>query len=526
MGIRLLSETMEQRATHRLSSAPAMLTARFALVCLLAFVLVSSAVAQLSAPVERPNVLWIVADDMNWDSPGCFGGGAEGITPNIDTLASEGMRFLHAYVNVSICTPSRSVMLTGLYAHKNGAEGFQRIHPGTPTLPALLNEAGYMCGTVGKPLSQEEIFRWSAAYRWPGAGDEDRWGRDPAVYRRFCKHFFALAKAAHQPFFLMASSHDPHHPFGRGKATRKPDERAESSRTFRAEEVRLPGLLPDLPGVREEFAAYCTSVRRLDDMVGAVLDELAKAGLADETIVVFLSDHGMPFPGAKFNCYPDSVRTPLVVRWPGKVKQGAVDRTHMVSTIDLQPTILDAVGLEPAESDGRSFLPVLHGERQEGRDAIFAQFHHIHGKDALPMRSIVTLDAAYVFNPWSNGERRFTRLGVAAFTAMVKAAGSDPTMADRIKHLELRTVEEFFDLTSDPNCLKNLIGSSDRKAQIEALRSRVRSWMAANEDPALAAFDGRNRPEALDAFVRSYRASAQRVKDELRAYEQRKGYRF
>ena len=481
---------------------------------------------QLSAPVKRPNILLIVADDMNWDSPGCFGGGAKGITPNIDKLASEGVRFFHAYVNVSICTPSRSVMLTGLYSHNNGAEGFQRIRPGTPTLPAILNEAGYMCGTVGKPLSQEEIFRWSVAYRWPGAGDENRWGRDPAVYRIFCKRFFRLAKTAHQPFFLMASSHDPHHPFGGGRATQAPNERAAASRAFRAEEVRLPGLLPDLPGVRGEFAAYCTSVRRLDDMTGVVLEELEKAGLAAETIVVFLSDHGMPFPGAKFNCYPDSVRTPLIIRWGGKVKRGAVDRFHMVSMVDLQPTLLEAAGLEPMKSDGRSFLPLLRGEGQEGRDAIFAQFYHIHGKDALPMRSVITREAAYVFNPWSNGERAFTRLGGPAFAAMVKAARSDPALAARINYLKLRRVEEFFDLSKDPNCLRNLIGSDDHRAQIEALSAKLRKWMAETADPALEAFDKRAQPEALDQFVQDYRAAAQKVKDALRSYEKRKGYRF
>ena len=117
---------------------------------------VSQVQAQLAAPVKRPNVLLIVADDMNWDTPGCFGGAAGDITPNIDKLASGGMRFRHAYVNVSICTPSRSVMLTGLYSHNNGAEGFQRIHPGIPTLPSILNAGGYICGTIGKPLSQEE----------------------------------------------------------------------------------------------------------------------------------------------------------------------------------------------------------------------------------------------------------------------------------------------------------------------------------------------------------------------------------
>jgi N-sulfoglucosamine sulfohydrolase len=496
------------------------------LIILVCLMLMGEAQAQLSAPIKRPNVLLIVADDMNWDTPGCFGGAAKDITPNIDKLASEGLSFWHAYVNISICTPSRSVMLTGLYPHNNGAEGFQRIYPGTPTLPAILNEAGYICGTVGKPLSQEELFRWSVAYRWPGKGDENLWGRDPAMYRNFASKFFAMAKTSKQPFFLMASSHDPHRPFGGGKATRKFEERVASSRTFKADEVRVPSFLPDLPGVRKELAAYCTSTRRLDDMVGAVLEELEKAKLVENTIVIFLSDHGMPLPGAKFNCYPESVRSPWVIRWPGKIKAGAVDKTHMISTVDLQPTILEAVGLNSTPSDGRSFGPLLRGEKQGGRDAIFAQFHHIHGKDALPMRSVITKDAAYVFNPWSNGKRRFTRLGGAAWSAMKSASKKDKVLADRVRHLELRTVEEYFDLAADPNCLKNLVGSAGYKPQVDELRSKLRAWMTKAKDPALEAFGKRDQAAALEHFVQDYRDAAQKVKDELRAYEKKKGYRF
>ena len=337
------------------------------------FVLAGSASAQqLTPPKKRPNVLLIVADDMNWDTPGCFGGAAPDITPHIDRLAAEGMRFAHAYVNVSICTPSRSVLLTGLYPVNNGAEGFQRIRPGTETLPAVLNKEGYLCGIIGKPLRQQELFCWSVTYRWQGVGDENLWGRDPAVYRRFAKSVFEMAKTSGQPFFLMANSHDPHRPFAGGKATRPHEERAPTSRTFGAEEVRVPGFLLDLPGVRQELAAYCTSVRRLDDMVGSVLNELAKAQLVEDTMVIFLADHGMPFPGAKFNCYPDSARTPLIIRWPGKVEKGFLDWEHMISAVDLKPTILEAVGLSSPTSDGRSFLPLLYGETQLGRDHVFA----------------------------------------------------------------------------------------------------------------------------------------------------------
>lgn len=486
---------------------------------------------QMQAPQKRPNVVMIVADDMNWDTPGCFGGAADGVTPNIDRLATQGMRFWHAYVNVSICTPSRSVLLSGLYSCNNGAEGFQRIRAGTETLPAVLNKSGYVCGIVGKPLRQQELFRWSMTYRWQGVGDEDRWGRDPETYRRFARSLFAMSKASQQPFFLMANSHDPHRPFAGGKATRDLDERVPASRTFSADEVNVPAFLPDLPAVRRELAEYCTSVRRLDDMVGVVLDELNEAELVENTMVIFLADHGMPFPGAKFNCYPDSVRTPLVVRWPGHVEAGSVDRQHMVSGVDLMPTILAAVGLPVGKSDGRSFLPVLQGEAQDGRDQVFAQFHHIHGKDALPMRSVLTKDAAYVFNPWSNGQRRFGRNGGDTFRAMQQAAVDDARMAARVNHLSYRTVEEFYDLRVDPGCLNNLLGDSqaldaEQRKLLEDSRQRLRDWMVDVEDAALNAFDRRDDRRATEKFLQDYRARAAQEVEDLIPYERSQGFRF
>jgi len=483
---------------------------------------------QLRAPIQRPNILLLVADDMNQDTPGCFGGAAPDITPNIDALAKGGMRFEHAYVNISICTPSRSVMLSGLYPSRNGAEGFQRIRQGTRTLPAVLNEHGFLTGIIGKPLRQQDLFRWSVTYRWQGVGDEDQWGRAPETYRSFVRSFFAMSRASNQPFFLMASSHDPHRPFG-GDQPKKPHQQmAPSSRTYDAEEVNLPGLLPDLSGVRKDFAGYCTSVRRLDDMVGTVLAELSKAGLDDETIVVFLADHGMPFPGVKFNCYPDSLKTPLIVRWPGKVRAGAVDADHMVSTVDLMPTLLDAVRLPPGNSDGKTFLPVLGGERQPGRDQVFGQFHHIHGKDALPMRCVLTKDSAYVFNPWSNGQREFRRLGGGAADAMKRASQDDPELAARLKHVRFRTVEEFFDLKSDPHCLQNLMVSDLRQHSPEQKRlaGLLEDWMTSINDSAVVAFQHRTNSDRLEAYVDAYRTRAAAEVEALKAYEKAQGFRF
>ena len=343
-----------------------------------------------------------------------------------------------------------------------------------------------------------------------------------------------MARTSQQPFFLMVNSHDPHRPFDRRTSDHPHEQWAPSSRKITAEDVRLPGFLPDLPGVRHDFAGYCTSTRRLDDLVGHVLDELATAQLAEDTMVLFLSDHGMPFPGAKFNCYPYSVRTPLIIRWPGKTKRGSIDSEHMVAAIDFMPTILQAVELPLPAADGRSFLPLLRGESQTGRDHVFAQFYHIHGGDALPMRAVLGKESAYIFNPWSNGERRFLRLGGATFEAMRMAAETDTAMAARIRHLQARTVEEFYDLCTDPYCLANLLDNGEsgnplqsaQQKKIVDLRSTLRTWMVRVNDPALAAFDKRHQPAALDEFMQTYRERAAREVEALRPYEKAQRYTF
>ena len=142
------------------------------------------------------------------------------------------------------------------------------------------------------------------------------------------------------------------------------------------------------------------------------------------------------------------------------------------------------------------------------------------------MRSVITKEAAYVFNPWSNGKRHFGRLGGSTFSAMKQAAQKDIAMAARIEHLTLRSVEEYFDLTSDSGCLNNLVGRDSRKVRVDALRSKLRAWMVEVKDPTLDAFDKRGQPAALEIFVQNYRAAAQKGKDELRVYEKKKGYRF
>ncbi|NCG26489.1 MAG: sulfatase-like hydrolase/transferase, partial [Verrucomicrobiales bacterium] len=260
---------------------------------------------------------------------------------------------------------------------------------------------------------------------------------------------------------------------------------------------------------------------------------LKKSGHYDNTIVIFLSDHGMSLPFAKTNCYVQSTKTPLIIRWPGTIVKGTSDKEHMISTVDLMPTILEAVNISNGPpSDGRSFLPLLKGDSQEGRDAVYTQFNHVHGRNPYPMRSVITKEYSYIFNAWSNGERSYTAEPMAglSFKAMKRAGEKDPLIRARIHHLQHRTVEEFYDLRKDPHSIKNLLNSKESQLgyeeEISKLRDRMLEWMIEFKDPAINAFKHRQSPESLEKFMEQFTANARAEKDALVPYEKAKGYRF
>ena len=322
-----------------------------------------------AAAGRAPNILLITADDMNWATPGCFGGRVPGITPHIDRLAVQGMRFERAHVTVAVCQPSRSAMMTGRYPHRNGAEGFQPIRTDVPTLQEQLHGAGYLNGIMAKNghLAPRAKFCWDFFITPEQLGR----GRSPELYYRFSREYFSQAKAAGRPFFLMANSQDPPRPFaGSADGLRDFGEHMPCTRRIEPREAVVPGFLPDIPGVRQEVSEYLTSSYRCDQTVGQVLRALAESGLEDDTLVMFLSDNGMSFPFSKTNCYFNSTRTPWIVRWPGRVKPGTVNRREFVAGIDFMPTILEAAGLPQVDGmDGRSFLPLLAG-RNLGEAAV------------------------------------------------------------------------------------------------------------------------------------------------------------
>jgi len=483
---------------------------------------------------QRPNILLITADDMNWNAPGCFGGKTPDITPNIDRLASEGVRFEHAHITIAVCQPSRSVLMTGRYPHRNGAEGFQPINTSVPTLQEQLHNAGYIQGILGKVkhLAPPEKFEWDMIEDFQDLGC----GRNPELYYKYASDFFRQADGQNKSFFLMANSHDPHRPFHGSQQEQKKFAKAlkdipAPSRVYKDEEIEVPGFLPELPDVRKEIAQYYSSVRRCDDTVGAIMRALRESGQAENTLIMFLSDNGMALPFAKTNCYLHSTRTPWIAVWPGRIKPGSADRMHFISGIDFMPTALDAAGVAaPGGMDGSSFLPVLLGKEQPERDKVFTQFHQTSGRNRYPMRCVQNHRFGYIFNPWSDGKRVFKNESQSGltFNAMKGAAPKDDSVAARVKLFQYRVIEEFYDFKNDPDGLHNLIDNTDYEKQINQMRKEMLEWMKKTGDPAINSFENRKSVEALKKFMeeqeaRSGRKQIKNKKNKISNKKQRSG---
>lgn len=441
---------------------------------------------------RQTNVLLITADDMDGESPSSFGGPA-GITPNLDLLAAEGIRFTRAHVVAAVCQPSRSAILTGLLPHRNGAEGFEPINDGVTVLTDLLKVAGYELGILGKVshLAPVERFHW----KFKRSMQELGMGRDPRRYQQSAAQFFA--QAGERPWFLMVNAHDPHRPFHGSEQERQKFsdvERAQipkPSATYEPGDAELPGFLPDVPGVQEEFSQYLASVRRCDDVVGAILGALQATGQAEQTIVVFLSDNGMAFPFAKANCYLRSTLTPLIVRWPGHVVAGTVDNQALVSSLDFFPTFCDALGLPtPTDLDGLSLVALLEGENQAHRNTMFTVFHETSSHARFEMRCAQDRRWGYIWNQWSGGDRRYhaENMEGLSWAAMLEAAKSSPALAKRTRFYLERSTEELYDLKSDPYGLNNLSADPAHAGVLADFRQRVLDWMVEHGDPQLKAF--------------------------------------
>ncbi|MGF1761073.1 sulfatase [Photobacterium sagamiensis] len=486
-----------------------------------AMLLLFSAASQTAVATEPvlgqttpPNILLITADDMDYGSLGITGSTVPDISPNIDRLANQSIRFNNAFVTVSVCEPSRGVMATGRYVQNSGIVGFYPTTQQIPTLAEELKDNGYTVGILGKV--NHSTPKYVDDYVWDYNKDKQDIGsgRSPKLYKKHLTAFIESAKSENKPFFMMANSHDPHRPYFVDNPNYEKGGKQRPSRIYRPDEVQVPSFLPDLPAVRTELSQYFSSVKRLDDTVGAMMETLNETGVSDNTIVLFLSDNGIAAPFAKSNVYRNSNHTPFFVRWPGKI-QPTVDDQHFVSMVDLMPTLIEASGnAVPDSLDGRSFLPLLKGNSQSDRDYVFTQYHENAGSRIYPMSAVQNEDWLYIFNPWAVGGRVYktSANNSKAFKAMKKLADQDPAIKERVDFFLNRTVTEFYDLRTDPDAKKNLADNDKYQSPQKLMEDIMLKHMEDFNDPMLELFAKRKDTDFLVSRTAELQIEARKKK--------------
>ncbi|KQS02355.1 sulfatase [Sphingomonas sp. Leaf357] len=438
--------------------------------------------AAVAAPKPRRNVLLLISDDQGLDL-GSYGVSIR--TPRIDTFARGATRFTNGFAAVSSCSPSRAVINTGLYTHQNGMYGLQHdVHhqsllDGIETLPAMLRRAGYATALVGKKhVGPDSAFPYETELVPERSGIRD--------VRELAIAASSFIRASDdRPFFVTVAYSDPHRAavdYGNDRIWP-----GVKPAIYNPAKVPIPSHLPDIPAVRQDLAEYYESLSRLDTGIGMILDDLAATGRADDTLVIFCSDNGRPFPGAKTNLYDPGLHLPLIVRAPGHA--GSVNRA-MVSWVDIAPTVLDFAGVAPParyKLSGTSLLPLLGQPDAAGRDTVFAShdFHEIN--QYYPMRSVRTHDHSYIANLAHPLD--YPIAGDVAGSPSWKAIAADPAirLGKRTQAAYLkRPAEELYDLARDPDELVNVAADPAYAGVLADLRQRLQTMRATTKDPWLA----------------------------------------
>ena len=333
----------------------------FILFCLFLFVVACEPLEQKDS---RPNMVLIIADDLAWDDLGCYGH-PNIQTPNITKLAEQGLRFENAFLTASSCSPSRASIITGKYPHQTNAEQLHWPLPANQiTFVEKLREAGYWTGQAGKwHLGDEVRNRFDKIMDVPVGGFQLKADGTMSTVKNEsgCEDWIHVLNAREKgkPFFLWLAAVDPHRDYKRGII----------ANPTHPKDVAVPPYLPDEKEVREDLALYYDEIVRLDSFVGNFNDELLKQNLAENTVVLFISDNGRPFPGDKTTLYEGGIKTPWIVKWPAKIKGGTTSKS-LVSSVDIATTFLNLASAEiPEVFEGVDFSPVLfENEKEKGID--------------------------------------------------------------------------------------------------------------------------------------------------------------
>jgi N-sulfoglucosamine sulfohydrolase len=442
----------------------------------------STAGAVLRKRSEQRNVLLLISDDQGLDQCGCYGNGNIQ-TPNLDRLAAGGVKVTNAFATSASCSASRSVILSGLFNHRNAQYGHEhdyhhfRMFDWVRPLPALLRNNGYATGVIGKLHVGPQQ---SCGFDFVAPGRE-LWGnRNVYQMAKHAGEFFN--QDSDKPFFLLVGYSDPHRA-AKGFANDR-EYPGIKKITYSPSDVTVPYFLPDCQEVREELAEQYQAVSRMDQGVGLVIEELRKSGRYDETLIIYISDNGIPFPGAKTTLYDPGVHLPMIVQSP-TLRGGGRVNDAMISFVDITPTVLEWTRTPPPDYElhGRSFLSILGEERAKGWDRVFVShtFHEI--TMYYPTRGIRTRRFKYLNNLFPELEfpPASDLYASASWQAILRR--KDGMMGKRtVKGYLHRDREELYDLSKDPEELKNAAGDPPYAEVLNELRQEVLDFRKRTND--------------------------------------------
>jgi arylsulfatase A-like enzyme len=416
---------------------------------------------------RKPNIILFITHDQG-QFLGCYNTPQTPNslrTPNLDMLAKEGIRFTNYFCTAPQCSPSRGSIQTSLYPHQNGLMGLVNkgwtLPPRNETMPIYLRENGYTTHLLG--LQHESVDAKTLGYDIISKRMKD-YKYDTKIMLSEYKKFFEDHKNDEKPFFANLGVIEIHRPFDIWSEPVDP------------KTVIVPPFLPENDKIREDLSLYYGIINPVDETIGKILEILDNTGLRENTLFIYTTDHGSPFPRAKCTLYDPGIKTLLIMNCPNNVYfSGGKVLEQMISNIDLMPTLLDFIGAKiPENIEGQSFLPILRNTNLAFRSEIFTEktYHDMYD----PMRSVRTREYKYIRNFESSQY-------LYEMPIDIERSLSGQHLMDKIN--SNRPKEEFYDLKADPLERNNLAYNIAYNDALLELRQILDNWMKETNDPLL-----------------------------------------
>lgn len=437
---------------------------------------------------DKPNIILFVADDHGLDAIGAYGNPVIK-TPNLDKLAEDGVKFTNAYCTSASCAASRSVILTGKFGHATGSYGHVHdyhhfsTYENEKSLPVLLEESGYTTARIGKyHVAPEKVYHFETVLEANPRNTVEMAEKCADVLR------------ADKPFFLYFCTDDPHRgqPFEpdpwdmpNSFGNKKEGYKGVETVVYNPEDVLVPEFLPDTKQSREEIAQYYQSISRIDQGLGKLMKMLKESGKADNTIVFYISDNGMAFPGAKTTVYEPGIKLPCIIKDPTNSSTG-ITNNAMISWVDITPTILDMAKVDYKKEDfhGKSFKTIINQENPKGWNEIYAShtFHEI--TMYYPMRVVRSGNYKLIWNIAYPLEYPFASdLWASSTWQNEYRAKNEYFGPKKMNDFLFRPEFELYDLSKDPNELNNLADNKGFESVLEAMKTKMKTFQTKTKDP-------------------------------------------